>query len=447
MLIPISCDCGRIFRVDENKIGKKGRCPDCGAIFRISLPSGEPSNNPDEIENTLIPIDQFEKSDAPKADESARPFWKDPVFQLGSVVPVIVLSWFGYYLLTKHLDDAARANRMLAQTKTKEIPRTAPTVVEPVPFDPPLKPIPIAPIEPIPQIAASDPLPDPRSKYPPIGSYRHHFKITETYDKFRDDTALRIVLPGVVDREQYKVDLILNRHSSGRKRDKGEVSFYFSCRSEDGWKYLKYHRIVFLVDGDRWSFDPDHDGDVKTGYVLEHLFVRLTEDRFLSLANAAKAEVKIGGDNFEFSASQLEGIKDFASLLDNPESPITNKESAIGPVDDESQKPQKIAQSDPLANYRLPPKRPAKKKPDFSQVDAAYSQMGADLAAQLRTQELMRQRAELESRFPSPFDTPSDNSHRTGIYTRGLCGATCIDGHSCRNVVIGGGFCYIHRGY
>jgi len=103
------------------------------------------------------------------------------------------------------------------------------------------------------------------------------------------------------------------------------VSFYFRNDSTDGWKYLKYHDIIFLVDGERWRFDTDHDGDIKDGHVIENLFVNLSEKRFLEVVNAVKVEIKVGADSFPIGPSVMEAIQDFASLIANPDAPIPDR--------------------------------------------------------------------------------------------------------------------------
>lgn len=171
--------------------------------------------------------------------------------------------------------------------------------------------------------------------YPPPSNYRHQFSISETYDKFADKTDLSVSLGIVFSAPDDTLTLKVYRTFSGTKRTKGAVSFYFRNRGEDGWRYLKYHPIIFLVDGERWTFEPNHDGDVETGYVLEHLFVHLSEDQLLKIAHAKSAQVKVGCDIVYFKPEHVTALKDFASLIGDPSAPI-NPPSAIGlnaPVD------------------------------------------------------------------------------------------------------------------
>jgi len=59
--------------------------------------------------------------------------------------------------------------------------------------------------------------------------------------------------------------------------------------------------------------------------VSESLFVHLSEKRFLKVVNAGSFEVKVGHDVIEVLASHKEALKDFASLLDNPEAVIVDR--------------------------------------------------------------------------------------------------------------------------
>ena len=158
--------------------------------------------------------------------------------------------------------------------------------------------------------------------YPNPRSYNHPFKVTQSYDKFRDDTRLMLDLKTVFAEGKDKLSLQVIRHSPGEKRSPGSLSFYFCNEGEDGWRYLKYRSVVFLVDGERWVFEPEHDGDVKSGYVLEHLFVTISEDRLLKLANAKVAEIKVGADDFSLAADALVAIEDFASLIKHHDAPL-----------------------------------------------------------------------------------------------------------------------------
>lgn len=166
-------------------------------------------------------------------------------------------------------------------------------------------------------------------EYPRLRDYRHPYKIEEKYDKFRDDTALWLRYETMYYGNKYDLELNVIRHSPGRKRTKGGVDFYFCNDSRDGWKYLKYHTVIFLVDGERWNFEPDHDGDVEDGYVLEHMFVHMSESRLLQLANAMRVEIKVGADSFPFREPAMEAIRDFASLIANPEAPIPDRPAEV----------------------------------------------------------------------------------------------------------------------
>ncbi len=101
MLVPVKCECGKSFRVREERIGQKGRCPSCGMLLTIPSPVEQDQSS----QSTFIPelsLDLRPKTPAKLSLGFPRPFWKDPVFQWGSIVPALVLGWFGYYLYNQH---------------------------------------------------------------------------------------------------------------------------------------------------------------------------------------------------------------------------------------------------------------------------------------------------------------------------------------------------------
>jgi hypothetical protein len=159
-----------------------------------------------------------------------------------------------------------------------------------------------------------------KTDYPPPGDYRHDFELTQSYSKFNDYTILRIEFGAVWSDSKNELELDIHQFFDGEGRSKpsGNPQFRFVNTGRASWRYLTYHPIIFLVDGERFRFDPEHDGSVKTDYVLEFLYVRPTKNQLLKMIYARKVEVQVGADQFELTESHLNAMKDFTSYLGNP---------------------------------------------------------------------------------------------------------------------------------
>lgn len=256
--------------------------------------------------------------------------------------------------------------------------------------------------------------------YPPASFYLHDREFEEGYDKFHDELRLSVSLGEVFRGPDSRLRLDVTRVSPGVLRTRGGVNLHFIGNGSDGWRYLKFRRVVLMVDGERWTYDPEHHGDVMKGGVLEQLFVPLTEERFLKLAGAKSAEIKVAGDVIKLSYADLQAIRELASLIGDPSAPLPDRT------------PRPATKAAPKAR---------RKKADFSAVDGAIGRMAEGVAAQQRAAQQFRARLAIE-------DTPrgiTNNSPLTGMTGLGACGATRADGAPCRNTVQGGGYCQVHR--
>jgi len=160
-----------------------------------------------------------------------------------------------------------------------------------------------------------------RDDYPPPGNYPHNFEISQKYDKFRNDTTLHLDL-GVVwrnEKNKLELDVYQDFDGEGRTEPDGVPRLQFTNFGDAGWRYLRLHPINFLVDGKRLSYQPEHHGVVKTGYVMEHMWVDPTKQEFLDIIYAKSVEIKVGLDEFQLGDSHLNALKDFASLIKNPD--------------------------------------------------------------------------------------------------------------------------------
>jgi hypothetical protein len=162
---------------------------------------------------------------------------------------------------------------------------------------------------------------DVKEDYPPPGNYPHNFEISQKYDKFRNRTTLHLDLGVVWRNEKNKLELNVYQsfNGEGRTDPNGVPSLMFLNVGHDGWRYLSFHPITFMVDGKRMEYEPDHSGDIETGYVLEHMWVHPTKKQFLDTIYAKTVEIKVGIDESQLGDSHLNALKDFASLIKNPD--------------------------------------------------------------------------------------------------------------------------------
>jgi hypothetical protein len=166
-------------------------------------------------------------------------------------------------------------------------------------------------------------------RYPPVGEYRHSLPISERYEQIRDTLTTSLKFNDIIKSTEHTVDMDVVRFSRGQKRTTGTVSIHFFSDSTGGWKYLKFHNVSFLVDDERWSFNPEHEGDVGKGYVTESFYVHLTEEQFLRLVNAKRIEIALATDKYSLVHRDRDALKDFASLLNSPQTDLSNRH--VGP--------------------------------------------------------------------------------------------------------------------
>jgi hypothetical protein len=167
-----------------------------------------------------------------------------------------------------------------------------------------------------------------KSDYPPPGSYPHTCEISEEYEKFHNITTLNVRLGVVWSNGQNKLEIQVYQSFEGEGRTKplGSPRLMMVNHGEDGWRYLDYHPVVFLVDGERLKFDPKRDSTVRSGYVLEYLWPDLSKYQFLKVIYGSRVQVQVGLDEFELGESRLNALKDFASYIQSPSRRLSSLE-------------------------------------------------------------------------------------------------------------------------
>jgi hypothetical protein len=114
-------------------------------------------------------------------------------------------------------------------------------------------------------------------------------------------------------------ELSLNRELSLAVRTYDEdVVLHFTYSSSE-WKFLKYHPFVFLVDGERMSWDEEsvsHDGAVGDGYVLEQMFIRIKPNQLNQIAFAKKVDGRLGIVEFSIPYDKRESLRVLSDMLE-----------------------------------------------------------------------------------------------------------------------------------
>ena len=164
--------------------------------------------------------------------------------------------------------------------------------------------------------------------FPPPAEYRHDFKITQTYDKFKDETWLKMDYGGVWKNpdNEVELDLYTTFKGDGRSEPHGMPVFHFVNEGRDGWRYLKNHEVTFLADEERMSFREHYDGSVGKGYVLEFIAVYPSQAQLKKILHSRKVQFRIGFDELELTESHLNALKEYCSYIGSPHLRVSSPE-------------------------------------------------------------------------------------------------------------------------
>lgn len=135
------------------------------------------------------------------------------------------------------------------------------------------------------------------------------------YDRFKDETNVLArpgsVSPSRLDR-QYATALEVWAWYSFKSRQMSapppHIGIAFQTASTRGWQYLERHDLLVLVD-DTLRIpiaDVDHDGKVRErGGTEETVAAAVPRELFARIANAKKAEVRLGPAEFALTPAML----------------------------------------------------------------------------------------------------------------------------------------------
>jgi len=163
-----------------------------------------------------------------------------------------------------------------------------------------------------------------QSVKPPPAKFKlkHKSRISSSYDKFKDQTIVRVgpyVLTGTMDYVMTSSQFFMMGAFTfeGQKLDNpvGNATIAFLSKSKD-WKFLKDRSLYALADGERLDLGTaEHDSDVRLGGLSESLAVSVPYDTFVKIANGTNVEMKLGTKEFKLKDEHLEGFRDLASRM------------------------------------------------------------------------------------------------------------------------------------
>lgn len=284
MRIPAQCpNCGKTFKVEEEHIGRKGRCPACHSLFVVAAEQEMPKPESGSSE----PIHAFVEPTKPVATSMVGKR-QLVIAGIAGVGVSVLLTLLVTYLLSSS-----------GSATPKNVKK------------PPVSQKPVLPIVPI----APDPLVDLAPKeivLPAPRKFNHSFEIKKREDRFNDDTTYSL-------RAKVNGNLELNIFNSVANKDPSPrdiIPFNFTSTS-GRWQYLNFHRVKILVDTQPLPVAKSkHTGSVmNSGGVIEHITVYIALDELTKLLEAKKIEVQIGSTEIELTEEHIEAMRDFASQL------------------------------------------------------------------------------------------------------------------------------------
>lgn len=104
-------------------------------------------------------------------------------------------------------------------------------------------------------------------------------------------TEVLVKRPGI---NNHKITMQAVAFRQQDKKWPADIMLHFISSSE-GWKFLDYRAVSFIVDGSHWKYTkPERSHDAYYGEVMEQIIIDLSFDRLKKLAEAKEVKAKVG---------------------------------------------------------------------------------------------------------------------------------------------------------
>jgi hypothetical protein len=147
--------------------------------------------------------------------------------------------------------------------------------------------------------------------------FKHNAKIESKYDRFEDETHVRLEPKRVLGGFMEDVKMGASFFYKGQKLSKPEYFIIFFVSDTKGWRFLDeaQRELVALADGERLPIGTlDRDSKVRSGgWVSEIMVKEVPYETFLKIVNGKKVEMKLGRYELKLKEEHLEALRDLAS--------------------------------------------------------------------------------------------------------------------------------------
>lgn len=150
---------------------------------------------------------------------------------------------------------------------------------------------------------------------PPRRKYDNPYNVKETYDKIKDETTVILAYESAEASVGVGGLFVAYTYTGTKPQKPALVYWAFVSRSQE-WKFLSCYDLALLLDNStRLRPKATHDGQVKSGYVIEEVQTELSLEDFLKIVNAKRVDGSVCNTQFTLAPGQMEGLKDVASRM------------------------------------------------------------------------------------------------------------------------------------
>ena len=144
------------------------------------------------------------------------------------------------------------------------------------------------------------------------------------YDDKSDRTT--VILNGIElpkNKDSFEVGASFEFEGKTLKKMPCCAVLFFTSMSRKGFKYKDNHNLQLWADNELFDFGKVNWQESYYGYVLilsgmaypEEIFIGMETDKFSKIINSEKVKAQLGTFKFNFTASQLKGLKELESFM------------------------------------------------------------------------------------------------------------------------------------